>query len=80
MASRGKLAKQAEQTLYGEIGRLQDYHAREAKLWLEVKLQYEARAQGHTAKIRHLKTALEELRAKIEMDRFLRQMEAMERG
>ena len=74
-----------------EIGRFQDYHTREAKLSQDIKLQYEPRAQGHTTKISHIKTALEDLRAKTEMgaewirtllhsdrNRFLRQLkEAM---
>ena len=38
------MAKQAGQSLYAEIGQLQDYHVRDAKLWQEIKLEYEARA------------------------------------
>ena len=94
MDNRRELAKQVEKTLYTEIGRLKDYHAHETKLWQEVKLLYEARAEGHIAKIRHLKTALDQLKEKIKMgakqirtllhshrDRFLRKLkEAMNRG
>ena len=83
-----------EQILHDEIGRLQDYHAQEAKLWQEIKMHYKVRAQGHTTKINNLKTALEELNSKIEMgaerirtllhshrDKFRCQLkEAMERG
>ena len=68
--------------------------ARETKLWHDVKIQYEVRAEGHIAKIRHLKTNLDELKAKIElgtdciqtllhshMDRFVHKLkEAMNRG
>ena len=36
-------------------------------LWADMKLQYQARAQGHTTKINFLKTSLDELRTKKEM-------------
>ena len=46
---------------------VKDRHEREKQLWAEMKLQYEARAQGHTAKINTLKKSLDELRAKTNM-------------
>ena len=46
-----------------------DLHASEAKLWQDVKTQYETRTDDHLAKFGHLKMALEELKAKIEMGR-----------
>ena len=46
---------------------MEDRHEREKQLWAEMKLQYEARAQGHTAKINALKKSLDELRAKTNM-------------
>ena len=61
------MAKQAEQILKNQIAGIEDHHDKEKKLWAEVKLQYEVRAQGHTAKINALKTSLDELRAKTDM-------------
>ena len=46
---------------------MEDRHAREKQLWAEIKLQYEVRAQGHTAKINALKLSLDELRTKTNM-------------
>ena len=46
---------------------MEDHHEQENKLWAEIKLQYEVRAQGHTAKINTLKTSLDELRVKSNM-------------
>ena len=46
---------------------MEDRHERERQLWAEMKLQYEAQAQGHTAKINALKKSLDELRAKTNM-------------
>ena len=46
---------------------MEDRHEKEKKLWAEIKLQYEVRAQGHMAKINTLKTSLDELRAKTDM-------------
>ena len=67
MASSAEVAKQAEQILKNQIAGMEDRHEREKQLWAEVKLQYEVRAQGHTAKINALKTSLDELRAKTDM-------------
>ena len=46
---------------------MEDRHEREKQLWADMKLQYEAQAQGHTAKINTLKKSLDELRAKTNM-------------
>ena len=67
LASRSEVAKQAEQVLKNQIAGMEDHHEQEKKLWAEIKLQYEVRAQGHTAKINTLKTSLDELRAKTDM-------------
>ena len=67
LASREEVAKQAEQILKNQIAGMEDRHEKEKKLWAEIKLQYEVRAQGHTAKINTLKTSLDELRAKTDM-------------
>ena len=67
LASSAEVAKQAEQILKNQIAGMEDRHEREKQLWAEVKLQYEVRAQGHTAKINALKTSLDELRAKTDM-------------
>ena len=93
MSSRSELAKQAEQTLKDEINHLEDIHERETTLWKDSKLQYEVRAQRQVAKINHLKTFIDELRAKTEMDgerirtlfhshrdSFVQQKEAFDRG
>ena len=64
MASKAEVAKHAEQILKNQIAGMEDYHEQEKKLWVEIKLQFEVRAQGHTAKINTLKTSLDELRAK----------------
>ena len=50
-----------------QIAGMEDRHEKEKKLWAEIKLQYEVRAQGHTAKINMLKTSLDELRAKTDI-------------
>ena len=67
LAGREEVAKQAEQILKNQIAGMEDRHEKEKKLWAEIKLQYEVRAQGHTAKINTLKTSLDELRAKTDM-------------
>ena len=67
LAGREEVAKQAEQILKNQIAGMEDRHEQEKKLWAEIKLQYEVRAQGHTAKINTLKTSLDELRAKTDM-------------
>ena len=67
MAGREELAKQAEQILKNQIVGMEDRHAQEKKLWAKIKLQYEARAQGHTAKINTLKTSLDKLCSKTDM-------------
>ena len=67
MAGREEVAKQAEQILKNPIVGMEDRHEKEKKLWAEIKLQYEVRAQGHTAKINALKTSLDELRGKTDM-------------
>ena len=46
LATRAELAKQAEQTLKDQIHNLEDVHARQTRLWADMKLQYEAQAQG----------------------------------
>ena len=51
LASSAEVAKQAEQILKHQIAGMEDRHEREKQLWADMKLQYEARAQGHTAKI-----------------------------
>ena len=42
---------------------MEDRHMKEVQLWADMKLQYEAQAQGHTAKINTLKKSLDEVRA-----------------
>ena len=54
VASRAELAKQAEKILKDQIAGIEERHAKEAQLWADIKLQYEVRAQGHTAKINTL--------------------------
>ena len=46
---------------------MEELHEREKQLWVEMKVQYEVRAQGHTTKIKTLKLCLDELRAKTDM-------------
>ena len=48
--------------------RLEGLHEQEAKLWQRIKSRYEVTTDYNTAKIQHLKTALEEIKAKIEMN------------
>ena len=67
LASREELAKQAEQILKKQMAGMEEHHQQEKKLWEGIKTQYEVRAQGHTAKIKTLKTSLDELRAKTDM-------------
>ena len=87
LASKNKLAKKTEQQLKDKIHHLEDIQAREATLWVDMKLQYKPRAQGNMEKINFLKTSLDELWTKNEMGaerirtllhshrgRFLRQM------
>ena len=67
LASSADLAKQVEQILKNQIARMEERQAKEAQLWADIKLQYEVRAQGHTAKINTLKQSLDEMRAKTDM-------------
>ena len=46
LVSKAELAKQADQTLKDQIHNFEDIHAREAQFWADMKLQYEAQAQG----------------------------------
>mgnify|MGYP006982098953 CR=1 FL=1 len=46
---------------------MEEHHVKEVQLWADIKLQYEARAQGHTWKINTLKLSLDELWAKTDM-------------
>ena len=46
---------------------MEEHHVKEVQLWADIKLQYEARAQGHTWKINTLKLSLDELRVKKDM-------------
>ena len=55
-----EVAKQSEQILKNQIAKIEDRHEREKQVWADVKLQYEVRAQGHTAKINTLNTSLDE--------------------
>ena len=64
LARRADLAKQSEQILKDQISNMEENHAKEAQLWADKKLQYEARAQGQAAKINTLKLSLDELCAK----------------
>ena len=63
LASSAEVAKQAEQILKNQIAGMEDCHETEKQLWADMKLQYEAQAQGHTAKINTLKKSLDEVRA-----------------
>ena len=67
LASRAELANQAEQIVKNQIARIEERHAKEAQLWVDIKLQYEVRAQGNTEKINTLKLSLDEIRAKTQM-------------
>ena len=67
VASRAELAKQAEKILKDQIAGIEERHAKEAQLWADIILQYEARAWGHTSKINTLKLSMDELRAKTDM-------------
>ena len=67
MANREELAKQTEQILKNEMAGMEEHHQQEKKLWEGIKTQYEVQAQGHTAKIKTLKTSLDELHAKTDM-------------
>ena len=40
---------------------------KEVQVWADMKLQYEARAQGQASKIKTLKLSLDEMRAKTNM-------------
>ena len=89
-----ELTKHTETTLNNEMARQEELHAQEAKLWQDVKTQYEPTADDHLVKIGHVKTTLDELKAKTEMgtkrirtllhshrDKFVWQLkEAMDRG
>ena len=66
LASNAEITKQAEQILKHQIAGMEERHVREKQLWADMKLQYEVRAQGHTAKIKTLKLSLDELRAKTD--------------
>ena len=67
LVSKAELAKQADQTLKDQIHNFEDIHAREAQFWADMKLQYEARAQGQATKTNTLKLSLDEMRAKTDM-------------
>ena len=46
---------------------MEEHHAKEGQLWVDMKLQCDARAQEQAAKINTLKWSLDELRAKTDM-------------
>ena len=46
---------------------MEEHHAKEGQLWVDMKLQCDARAQEQAAKINTLKLSLDELRAKTDM-------------
>ena len=54
--------------MHKEIARLEGLYKKEIKLWQEIKTRYEVTTNSNDAKIQHLKTALEEIKAKIEMN------------
>ena len=46
---------------------MEERHMKEVQVWADMKLQYEARAQGQASKIKTLKLSLDELRAKTDI-------------
>ena len=63
----GCLTKQVEQILKDQIAGMEERHMKEVQLWADMKLQYEARAQGQASKIKTLKLSLDEMRVKRDM-------------
>ena len=67
LTSNANLAKQGEQILKDQIAGMEERHMKEVQLWADMKLQYEARAQGQASKIKTLKLSLDEMRVKRDM-------------
>ena len=80
LTSNANLAKQGEQILKDQIAGMEERHMKEVQLWADMKLQYEARAQGQASKIKTLKLSLDEMRVKTDMGIEKQLTEALEKG
>ena len=62
------MTQEVKVCLNNEMGRLEELHGKESKLWHEVKSRYEAHATSNTSKISNLKTTIQEMRTRTEMN------------
>ena len=60
-------SRDTETNLNKAMARLEGLHGQEANLWQEIKTRYELKANASASKIQHLKSALDELKAKTDM-------------